>query len=111
MSKYFTVKVYGKTRKFRFMKLKYRNNSDALELIEFNGKFEEPWAVLSVNTGTNPPKDHYWIKTWSENEETVEALLKAGYLEKAAETIECGYAEAVAGKLTDKAKPFTESLK
>lgn len=106
--KYFTLKIYGKNMQMRFSLLKYHDRTEALELIEFNqkDKYEEEWARLSVNTGVNPPLNTYWIKTWSENEETVNALIKEGYLEKTGPEIECGYAVAVACKLTAKAKPF-----
>lgn len=92
----------------RFVRRTYHDLTDALELMEFNGEYEEPWAMLSVNTGVRPPLGNYWIKTWSENEKTVKALIDEGYLEPTGEKIACGFSFAIACKLTPKARAFTK---
>lgn len=104
--KYFTLKIYGEERQVRFQMQHYHDKTEAIELIEFNGEYEEPWSRVSVNTGVTPPSGTFWAKTWSENKETFLALLKGDYLEVVGPEMPCGFAMAVACKLTAKGRQY-----
>lgn len=110
MKKYFEMNLYGEPEKLRAKHSRYSDGTDAIEIICWSKEFnaEEPYARLTVNTGTYPPRGTVWAKTWSENEEMFQKLCDEGYLEPTKKTIQCGYAEAIACKLTDKFKAFVE---
>jgi len=76
----------------------YADGNTCLRAISEEG---EPYGVLSVNIPESPVhEDFVWLKTWSENEGVLEALIESNLVEKLPVTHPCGYANARLVKLT-----------
>lgn len=65
----------------------YNNDTLAIELVD---KDQGPFAILTVNLETLPPPGTVWIKTWSENSEIYQELVKEGHLVPTETKMECG---------------------
>lgn len=77
---------------------KYQENGrPALELICADG---EPYTTASVNFSHQPlAEDEIVIKTWSENEGVLEALIKAGIVSEPVRFFHSGFVQAPVCKL------------
>jgi hypothetical protein len=103
---YFQLRILGKVRDLRLIRGRYENGNMALQIIEKEDGYEEVWCVLTVNPSLRDVPGKVWIKTWSENEDTYEALVKAGYIIPSEVTCPCGFVEAVACSITEKLSAF-----
>jgi hypothetical protein len=76
----------------------YSNGRVAVEVFGADG---EPFAVLSVNLPNveAPKKDHFYVKTWSENEILRAPALASGLFEDTGERIPTGWVEAEVWKV------------
>lgn len=77
----------------------YRDGgATAIQLID--RETAEPVATASVNIPeAAPPTGFTWIKTWSENEGILEALIDAGVVQDMCVRRACGFAEAALVRL------------
>ena len=80
---------------------RYSNGRLALELIHL--KSMEPWCRLTVNLPEFPLKDdEILIKGWSENKETVKALMEqTDIFISDGQTVSSGFVKAYIWKFTD----------
>lgn len=71
----------------------YGNGRIAIELVTSTG---ESFAVLSINLPDtpSPPENHFWAKTWSENEPLREPALASGLFEDTGERARTGFVTA-----------------
>lgn len=58
-----------------------------------------PVATATVNPSTPIPASHVAVKSWSENEGMLEALVAAGIVEDTGRRIPCGYTSAALCRL------------
>lgn len=81
----------------------YGNNRTAIELLDKDGA---SFAVLSVNLPDLPVPsgDHFWAKTWSENESLREPALVSGLFVDTGKRAQSGWVTAELWKITG-AKP------
>lgn len=56
-------------------------------------------ATVTVNLDTPPSEGCVWVKTWSENEGILEALVARGLLEETGRTMPTGYVSAHEARL------------
>ena len=112
--KYFVLKIGLATWELRGFKAKYQDGSTALELICLDPelRYEEVYARVTVALEVRHPlpPNCIWVKTWSENADMYEALIKGGYLEFASLTAKCGYSEAHACWITPKFLEFISEV-
>ena len=74
--KTFTLNLFGEDNELYLELNNYRNNNAlAVELISTD---EEPYATVSVNLPESAelPKDEFFLKNWSENEEIAQQLIE-----------------------------------
>ena len=112
--KYFSLKIGSTVWRLRGFKARYGDGSTAIELINLEPDlgYEEIYARLTVALDSLPPKGAIWVKTWSENKDLYEALVKEGYLESTDFKINVSWdAEAVACLITEKFEPFISDLR
>lgn len=91
--KTFIYNFFGESVKLNLIESTYAGGNPAYVLEEANG---QPFATLSVNIiGTHMDKGRVTIKTWSENEEIAEYILKhTGLFRDTGLRIPCGFTEA-----------------
>lgn len=67
------------------------NNNLALVLLEENNQQGAPVAIATVNTDSVLPRDEAYVKSYSENEGMLEALMEAGLVEEVLGEKRLGY--------------------
>ena len=79
----------------------YQSNRMAIQLIYL--KTGEPWIVLTVNLPENElGVDEFFVKTWSENTETTDALLdQTDLFVDTLQSIPVGFVDASVWKFAD----------
>ena len=106
---YFKLKLDGSSVKLRVIAGRYENGNKAYQLVSFSRGEEEDFADITVNPGVLDELGAVWVKTWGENSEIFEALVKGGYLDPIGVECPCGYARAAACRITKKLAKYIQS--
>jgi hypothetical protein len=98
-TKTFTLNLWGQDETLYFNLNQYDNNG-ALA-VELMSPTEGPYAMVSVNLPESAelPKDEFFMKNWSENQELAEQLIEKGIVQPTGKQASSGFVTAESYKL------------
>ena len=102
--KTFTLNLFGEDNELYLELNNYRNNNAlAVELISTD---EEPYATVSVNLPESAelPKDEFFLKNWSENEEIAQQLIEKKIIIPTGKEASSGFIRAMSYKISPEYK-------
>lgn len=97
-SKTFSLNLWGEDEELYFEFNQYGNGALAVQLMS---PMEGPYATVSTNLpeSTELPKDEFFMKSWSENEELANELIRKGIVQATGKEASTGFVSAKSYKL------------